>query len=88
MAFDLMRAVYILQLQGATTDAAWLQGIISSRCGPVWGNQANILTQLSKDLKLQPLRDSSKHETPRWQDDTALNPKAKSGLYYRWPGPT
>ena len=38
MAFDLMRAVYILQLQGATTEAAWLEAITSSHCDPVWHN--------------------------------------------------
>jgi len=69
LSVDVLRAAYILWLQGAARDAEWRESIISTKNPDVWNARSKIVTTLDDDPKLQPLRDGSPRSPPRWSTE-------------------
>ncbi|KAK5731733.1 hypothetical protein LTR17_011082 [Elasticomyces elasticus] len=57
-ATDVMRAAYILTLQGRTQDAVRLEGIVEQKAGTVFQAKAKVWKKFERDPRLQHLRES------------------------------
>ena len=63
LAFDILRASYILRLQHAESDALWLDSIVESNNARAWDFRHIYRKQLEKDPKLDTLRTSMRSST-------------------------
>ena len=74
-AISVLRAAYILQLQGQLGDADWLCTEVETYNPAVWRNKHTFLASFESDPKLHPLRMSSSHAPPKWtRDESKVSP--------------
>lgn len=76
ISMELLRAAYVLRLQGAAEDAGWMETIVSARNSFVWDARGKILAELDADPKLQPLRKGSIYAPPNWAEESIIREHA------------
>jgi hypothetical protein len=79
----LLKTMFILDLQGATSEAQWARDTLQKKFRSVWANHDVIVAQLRKDPKLQHLLmrssiGSAKDDHSRSVEGEYLRYKAKS----------
>jgi len=66
MANDCLRAAHIFHFQGAFREAQVLESLVRTQNPVVWTSRRVIPEERNNDLKLEPLRSSSKVSPPQW----------------------